>query len=915
MDNNNLVAQAVRLALVAGMAGVVSVSPTYAQDEVAVQEKITVTGSRISRAQAEGPAPISVISREDIDASGQTSVAEVLRQQTYNTFGSPTPLSGYSMGSGISLRGLGDHRTLVLIDGRRLAGHSGTDLTMIPLAAVERFEILRDGASAIYGSDALAGVVNIILRKDYEGLDLGWTMGRPDDPGGDEDHYSLVGGVTGAKGNITFSFENQKKELVWSKDRDYLSGSDQTSVFGFPGSYWAYLTTDDPRNPTGTYLSIGTFPDPRCPAAIGTDPDFPWSVEEGSRCRYAYWGASAETAELDLKSFFLNANYELNETTEFFTRGMFSYNEKFGRYAASPATSYPTISQDNPNNPTNPANPTNYRGEAFTGQSVEVDTDGDGVPDTVVDGPFDVSTLYRNVPGGHRDRNLDETLVDYLAGVRGTTNHLGGLDWEFAGQWSQVTGDGRSSGLFLAPTLQSEIDSGHLDIFAVNGPTDPNAASSGAITATRDSRERTAAVDGTVSFDAYQFGNGPLPVVLGFEYKDLDYSFDIDEQSAAGNVTGQGTGLSESAGRVVKSLFAEMVIPVLPSMEVNLAARYDDYNDFGTTTNPKVGIAFRPLDTLLLRGTWGQGFMAPDFGSLYSAGSIDITTQFTIDSWRCSLTPEDEDGDGRADIPYDDLPQGHACRDDLFNITSGGNRDLQPERSDQWTLGFSWSPTPDFSITLDYYNIEIDDEITGAHTQRLLDDELKLRQAGASGEEVGRITRGRNNFIGMIDSRTINLDKIETNGVDADVTYSFGVGVLGDFNANLQWTHVNEFKEDLDDGWGPEDLAGSVARPEDRGQLTVSWNLGDFSAAVIGKYISSRDNSKFFDDIGRDQDLPSWTTWDVQATYTTPWNGLVTVGARNALDKDPPTFGHGGYTPYHQNPYGRIPYVRLEQSF
>ena len=293
MDRTDLVAQAVRLALATGMAGLAAFVPTYAQDsnDVAVQEKVVVTGTRIKRSEYEGALPITVITREDIDASGELSVAELLRTQTFNTFGSPKQQSGSENIGGsvnaISMRGLGPNYTLVLVNGRRIAagpmaGTAMQNLSMIPLAAVERVEVLRDGASAIYGTDALAGVINIVLRRDYSGINLSYMAGRPTQSGGDEDSYSITGGVSGAKGNVTFGMDVQKQDIVYSRDRDFTSGGE--NAFGFPSTYRLYLAEDDPRNPLGESVRAGTFPDPRCPPEIGADPEFPWSVEGADRC-------------------------------------------------------------------------------------------------------------------------------------------------------------------------------------------------------------------------------------------------------------------------------------------------------------------------------------------------------------------------------------------------------------------------------------------------------------------------------------------------------------------------------------------------------------------------------------------------------------------------------------------------------
>jgi len=960
MERTDLVAQAVRLALVAGMVGVVSISPAYAQDErdeLAIQEKITVTGSRIKRADAEGPLPVTVISREDIEQSGEISVSELLRTQTFNTFGSSKQMSGSENIGGsvntINMRGLGSQYTLVLVDGRRMASAPNfssavQNLSVIPLAAVERIEVLRDGASAIYGTDALAGVVNIILRKDYSGIHLAYDIGRPEQSGGDEDSYSITGGVSGAKGNITFGMDAQKQDIVYGRDRDFTSVG--LSQFGFPGSYFAYLTTDDPRNisrflrparpGTGevndtdtdgdgildaglfaTFVSVGTFPDPRCPDELGSDPEFPWSMElqgewDGVKCRYAWWGEGALEAGNDTKSFFVNANYELTERTEFFTRGLFSYNEVNGRYAPSPMWQL-GMSQDTVNNPTNPANPTNSEGDAFGGQSVDVDTDGDGVPDATIQGPFDLSLFYRNVPGGNRDTDWDDTLIDYVAGVRGSVDWLGGADWELAAQWSEQTSDETGSGEALFPFMQAAIDDGSFDMFAVSRPygqDDIAAAQAANATRSGDSRHRITGGDGLITFDTFQLKNGPVPLALGFEYRDENFKRGFDEQTASGAFGGDTADVQDISGsRVVQSLFAETALPLIPQLELTLAGRYDNYNDFGTTVNPKVSVAFRPLDSLLLRGSYGTGFRAPEMEVLYEPSFTGV--DYFIDSWRCSQTLEDTDKDGRPNVPEEELPPFHPCLVlEYDQIWNGGNPDLQPEKSDNWTAGFVWSPSADTSLIVDYYNIKIEDQIGDSNGQRLLDEELRLRQAGATGPRVGSVVRNIPGRIQAVYEPYTNTDRVETDGLDIDASYSFSVGRVGDFSTRLLWTHVLNYKDSNEEYFS--NLAGEIGFPRDRGQLTINWALGDYSATIVGNYVSDQKTDQYWWD-GSEAHIASFTTWDVQASYSTPWNGQITIGARNVLNRDPPFDPRQGigYDMTQHEIYGRVPYLRIEQDF
>ncbi len=939
MTERNPVRDAVRYALTAGVAASFVGAPaaTLAQDDVAVQDKVTVTGSRIKRVDIEGPSPVSVISREDIDASGEISVAEVLRGSAFNTFGSFRQRSGSSAQSQnvVSLRGLGGQRTLVLIDGRRITGAptfgagSATNLTTIPLAAVERIEVLRDGASAIYGSDAVGGVINIILRKDYEGMHLTYGVGRPTQTGGDENSASIVGGVSGAKGNVTFGFDWQQKEMIFNGDRSFSAIG--LSSYGFPGSYFAYLTTDDPRNPAmefstdgdgdGTadsdlvpaYLSVGTFGDPRCPANLGDSETYPASQYRAPRCRYNYAGVSANEADNNTKSFFINANYDINESTTFFTRGTFSFNENFGRYAPSPFTApFPTISQNNPNNPTIPGGTSAENGAAFEGTSVMADTDGDGTGDTQVDGPFDISAFYRNVPGGFRDTFIEDTLVDYMAGVQGTVDWLGGMDWELGAQWSKQWSNSASPGLGLAPNIQASIDSGAFDMFAQNIPWGPEQAAlqqAAALTGTFDAETRIAAFDGQVTFDAFQMENGPVPVALGFEYRDDYFQQEYDEQSNAGNIQGSAGGQDVQGARVVQSLFAETTIPVFSMLDINLAGRYDRYNDFGTTVNPKVSVAFRPLDSLLLRGSYGEGFRAPSMSELYSGASQSFDN--AVDSRACGNDPFGDPATGRlqSSINIDDVPSGNPCLSTQYQNFQGGNRDLSAEKSNSWNLGLVWNPLDDLSIALDWFNIELEDEIGLASMQALFDQEYSLDSSPPSGGTVGKVTRFTNGNVFFLDRQNSNIAKRKTDGLDIEGSYGFSVGAIGDFRAGVQWTYVNEYERDEGNGDGLQPPA--FFAPDNRGTVSLNWALGDFSANANWNYISSADDKI------SDYHVGNWSTLDLSVAYATPWNGLVTIGARNIFDEDPPT-SENITSPYYSNNlhdvYGRVPYLRYEQD-
>ena len=923
MKERNPIQDAVRYALTAGVAASFASIPSmaFAQDDedVAEQGLIEVTGSRIKRVDIEGPSPVAIITRADIENSGNISVADVLRQSSYNQHGSFRQSSGSSAQSQatISLRGLGATRTLVLLDGRRIAGSpsfgsgSAQNLNTIPIAAVERIEILRDGASAIYGADAVGGVVNIIMRKDYEGLQISAEVGRPTQAGGDENAYSIVGGITSGKGNITFALDHSDSEIIFNGDRSFSAVG--LSVFGFPGSF----IITNVLNPTAGFPGVGfvgTFPDARCPNSLNTDPNFSESqINTGiGVCNYNYAATSANEASLTRDTMFVNGNYQVSEDVNFFARGTFSRTESFGRYAPAPMVGgspfLPTMSALNPNNPTAPGAvltaglPSNYP-LPFAGATdlSQFDTDGDGAPD--VTGPFDLSIFYRNVPGGFRDSNVTTILYDYLIGFEGSSDLFGGLDWDTGFQYSRQTNNALDSGLAFKPGLQQIIDDGSFDIFGVNGPTDFDLAQTFGHAGFADTSHRIASGDFTVTWDAFQMPAGPVPVVLGTEYRDEKFSQDFDTQQNAGNVDGSAGGQDIEGSRAVLAFYAETSLPITEDIEVSLAGRFDSYNDFGTTVNPKISVGYRPTDTLLLRASYGEGFRAPSMSQLYSSPAQSFNN--AIDAVSCAATVEGDPTTGRSIGPSSDLPLGHPCLTTQYQNFTGGNSLLDAELSEGFNVGIVFNPIDDLSISLDYYSIDLKDEISSLPIQSLLDSELAVVNAGGMG--TAQVNRSAGGNVLSILANNQNLAGTKTNGLDLDLRYSFSAGGAGDFTTQLTWSHVNNFVFDADDGQG---FRSTTFSPDDRMQWNLNWSLSDYSATLIGNYVNSTP-------IGGGATMDDWTTWDLQLNWATPWNGRLTVGARNLFDKDPPLNDQLG-NPFYSNRlhdiFGRVPYIRYTQD-
>jgi iron complex outermembrane receptor protein len=269
-------------------------------------------------------------------------------------------------------------------------------------------------------------------------------------------------------------------------------------------------------------------------------------------------------------------------------------------------------------------------------------------------------------------------------------------------------------------------------------------------------------------------------------------------------------------------------------------------------------------------------------------------------------------------VPVEDLPAGHPCNDEgfsnVFNGVRGGNRDLQPTESDQWTAGFVLNLFQDLTLNVDYYYIDITDEVDQLTYQQKLDEEFALRQAGETGNAVGDVTRRAGGRLDTITSLQTNIGTKKTEGLDAEVSYGFSMGRFGDLNTTLYWTHVLEYEEsDVEDPTRTLHLDGNVFYPKNRGQLTVGWNMGDYSATIVGNYTSRQNDAPFCAEDDEDCYWASWVTWDVQVAYATPWNGMITVGARNVLDRDPPN-NDGFFDTFQADVFGRVPYIRWEQD-
>jgi len=909
--NRNPLSRAIQNTLGAGavlsmaLASGVVFAQDQADDEEGVElDRVQVTGSRIKRVDIEGSTPVTIISREDIDFSGNSTVMELLRSSTFNSFGSFRDQSGFGNGFAgaafVSLRGLGSQRTLILMDGRRLTafpGGGGTgavNLNVLPIDMIERIEILRDGASAIYGSDAIAGVINIISRKDMDGAIFTVQTESPDVPGGNAERYSVAGGMSGDRGNITFSMEHFRRDMVFDRDVPQFAnavepGVDTISSFGFPGT--AFILSGN--------LAGANYPDPRCPANVGDSELFPnsyrWSFttftagsdndggfgSDRTRCGYNFAADTIYIPRVERSSGYINGRFDVTPTTQFVARALYSINESESRFAGAPVTApFPIYSADNPNNPI----------LALANAGI------DGItPDDV----GAVLLLMRTVPNGNREGFQKFTQSSLFAGFEGTVDVFGGMDWDVGFEYIRNITNAETRNLANKIEIQNAVDDGSLDYFNVQGlphaewlANTENVLRAFNHTGTFVADSSTIQYDGSVSWDLFQMNNGPVPIVVGFQVFNLTWSQLNDPESNRLIIAGTSGGDNiDNVGRDITSLYAETVIPLLSSLELNLAVRYDDYSDFGGTTNPKGSIAWRPLDNLLIRASYGTGFRAPDMQELFGNQSESFPSAIDVVGCASGVSP---------------------CNAAQYRSFFGGNPDLGPETSDSWTFGAVWNATDDLSLEVSYYNIQFTNQISTLGLQRM----FNLEAAGSS-NTVNRNPDGTVNFVLLTQ---LNLSGIKTEGVDVAVNYSLNTDNAGLFNFNLQGTQVLTYEQEAVQGDGFVDILDSTGVPEVRVTLNANWTMGNFQVGWLTRYIGA--NGKADDFIKPDGKVAfnkANTVHDLQVAYNLPWNAEIAVGARNVFNTDPPFNGFVyGWQPMDFALYdaqGRITYLRYKQNF
>ncbi|GLR72206.1 TonB-dependent receptor plug domain-containing protein [Agaribacter marinus] len=836
-------------------------------------ERIAVTGSLIKRIDMEGPSPLTSIDAAQIENTGVTDLIGLFAklpisgQGTFSTQGNSSDDTANG-GSSVSLRGLGADSTLILINGRRVSvspfakgiDTAFVDINNIPISAIKRVDILKDGASATYGSDAIAGVINIVLKDDFEGAEVSARVGTTADGGGQEQNFSLVFGSNSDKVKHTFILDYFDREEVLYADRSYSRSANQAALR--PNIAGA----EDFRSSSGIPGTIALRSDPtnRIIDEFGADRCAPEDIDRGANlCRYDYAPHMTMIPDAERFSFNYLGRYEISDSL----RGYIDFNgqnsKSLVRGAGSPSFNELFMDGDNVNHP-------------FA---------------DMPDHPFfmqDLTMRRRTVDIGNREKRVD---TDYFRTVMGLSGEI--QDWSWDAAYSYIKSESVERGVDGFPNsrrAQEAIDSGLWNPFEPSTNTQEALDFIETVT-TRVGKSTSKTLDFTLSGAIAEMSAGDLMLALKAEYREEAIADNPDDQFLRGDVF--GTEATQANGdRDSKSVSAELAIPLLDTLEVQLAVRYEDYSDFGTTTDPKVSFLYSPLDNLSFRGSYGTAFRAPSLHQL-GLGRTDESPNL-VDTLRCAAV---------------DL----GCSPAEYTAIFAGNPDLGPEESSSYNLGVIYEINENLDFSLDYYSYDIENIIDS-------DTQFVISNFGTDPSVVERIPTGIANDPGEVvrvfDSFQ-NIGDLDTSGLDFDIGYRLPSDV-GDFKFRFAMNYVLKYEELRPDANGGQRLSlqeGQFEQPEVRHTTSVDWSQDDISATLAINYIGEFDGDA--DSGFGDKTVDSMTTVDLVANYRGIDNTTLSLGVTNLLNEEPPFSHHDffGYVNTVHSGQGRFTYVKASYKF
>ena len=846
-------------------------------------EEVLITGSYIKSSGSDEASPIDVIDSEYISRSGAFTVSELTAKLSVNS-GSENQADSFTSGetqgtSNVNLRGLGLSSTLVLINGKRQTvaatrandGSVFVDTSTVPVAALERIEILKEGATSAYGSDAIAGVVNYILKKDFDGFEVNAAYQTTADDNQDTTNASALWGFGNDATRVLLSASIMRQDPLSASDRPYLVDNANSTL----GRTFIMTAPDEVLSGdyAGTYNPGENVPDPNCAANNGII--IPQA--SGARCGFAYGPRFNIVNEEERNQFYGNIIHDFSDSMVLTAELGYTDNEV----------------KDNPQSPSYPnlSFPVILPGNAGS--------------------PFNVPVVWLGRPlgsdfGSPNAPRKSETWRAVL-----------GLEGEFNDNWNwngSVTYSENERTATQPDTIASRLTAGLNGVGGPNGDETFNIFDSSANSQemidyisvdTKATRKADlTVVDFVTTGDLFEMGAGPVGFAAGFQYRGESYSEDRNEiytqqidpdtgDAIPVDLIFLGGGIPVDEERDSYAVFAEMQMPLTENLEVNVAVRYEDL-DTDTSLDPKLSVRWQALDSLVLRGSVSTAFREPSLAQFYS---------------------QETSLQGIQDFNPDGTPKGGAV---FVRVNAAGNPELDPEESTNYNFGVIWTPTDSFDIRLDYWRFEYEEVITIESAQGKIIADL-------NGPDILRLAGDNSQLVG-INANYFNASNVDTDGLDLSANYIIDGNSAGEFGVHLSGTHFLSYEIPTASG-GTQDVAGffnynNFARsiPETKLNLSFDWTMGNNSAAVMVYWVDSYETTRTAPPTAS-QKIDDWTTVDLQYAYNMQFSSseaVLSLGVKNVFDEKPPVVYDGvnfSYDPKQHDPRGQILYARIKYAF
>lgn len=871
-----------------------------------VLDEVVITGTLIRGAPA-NTSPVLQFDRKAIDAQGHATVADMLAHLPQNFAGAATAASAV-LGSdgrgtndlaaaGVNLRGLGPSATLVLVNGRRLAG-VGTkgdfaDASAIPTAIIDRVDVLLDGASALYGSDAVGGVVNVVLKRRLEGAETRLRMGTSTQGGGEELQASQAFGASWDSGDLVIAYEYGKRwglrgderAVTASADLRPFGGTDRRGFYAHPGNILAF------NGATGAYASAWAIPGGQSGANLRPADFIAGATNLGDQRQ----GGDVLPSE-DRHNLYASVTQELGERLRLLAD--VRYNRRDNQIARPAPLSVFTVTAANPHFVSPNGSSSHALGYSFADEVGASLSDGRAESLGVSLGSeIDLGRGWRGDVYGALAMERGRRDTDRLVNSRFLNEALGAIADDPATSYSAAR-DG-----YFNP----------FGAFGANGPGVLDFIASGY------TRGRT--FSQVLTFDAKADGPlwtlpaGPLKAAIGVQAR--EERFKQSAVSLISSVNPSRTG-GQTFKRKVEAAFLEVRaplidagagIPFVHALEVSAAGRIENYGDFGRTENPKLGVLYAPIADLKLRASYGTSFRAPNMPELYQLQSSSPVLV------------------------------GPAGAQTLILLHTGGNRDLQPETARSWSLGFDFAPQalPGLRLSATWFDVRFEDQIgqpVGGDTANALlnpaYDPFVTRITPGDADQLARvkaimaISTNANitlfpaeAYRAIVDARFVNTGEVQVRGLDLQAGYSWQAGDNA-FDLDGSMSYLADFKRRFTPSAAPVQQLDTANQPVDlRARISAAWSRGPYGFSAALNYVDD-----YRSETGRK--IEAWTPVDLQARWTPtedsgPLAGVTLVlSVQNAFDEDPPFYDNPlglAFDPANADPLGRTVALQLTKQW